>query len=72
MGKNIGKNVSQKYSQKLRDHAKKSTNDAIKLDEKEIQKTAEATIDLIKLPIKLQRIWHRIIQRLPQKQKKNQ
>ena len=54
--KNIGKSVSQKYSQKLRDHAKTSANDAIKLDEKEIQKTAEATIDLIKLLIKLQRI----------------
>ena len=46
--KNIGKNLSDKYSQKLIDTAKKSTTDALKTAPKRaIQKTAEATGDLI-------------------------
>ena len=46
--KNIGKNLSNKYRQKFIDTAKKSTTDAIKTaSKKEIQKTAEATGDLI-------------------------
>ena len=45
---NIGKNLSNKYDQKLLDRAKKSTTDAIKTASKRpIQKTAEATGDLI-------------------------
>ena len=46
--KNVGKNLSNKYSQRLLDTAKKSTTDAIKTTSKRaIQKTAEATGDLI-------------------------
>ena len=46
--KNIGKNLSNKYGQKLIDTAKKSTTDEIKTASKrEIQRTAEATGDLI-------------------------
>ena len=46
--KNIGKNLSNKYDLKLLDSAKKSTTDAIKTASKRaIQKTAEATSDLI-------------------------
>ena len=46
--KNVGKNISNKYSQKLFDCAKKSATDAIKTVSKgAIQKTAEATGDLI-------------------------
>ena len=46
--KNMGKSLSNKYSQKLLDTAKKSTTDAIKTASKRaIQKTAEATGDLI-------------------------
>ena len=45
---NIGKNLSNKYGQKIIDTAKKSTTDAIKTASKRaIQKTAEATGDLI-------------------------
>ena len=44
--KNIGKNISFKYSQKLFDSDKKSATDAIKTA-LAIQKTAEATEDLI-------------------------
>ena len=44
----MGKSLSNKYSQKLLDSAKKSTTDAIKTGSKRaIQKTAEATDDLI-------------------------
>ena len=44
----MGKNPSKKYGQKLLDTAKKSTADAIKAASKRaIQKTAEATGDLI-------------------------
>ena len=46
--KNMGKSLSNKYSQKLLDSAKKSTTDAIKtVSKRVIQKTAEATGDLI-------------------------
>ena len=46
--KNMGKSLSNKYGQKLFDSAKKSTTDAIKTASKRvIQKTAEATRDLI-------------------------
>ena len=46
--KNMGKNLSNKYGQKLLDSTKKSTMDAIKTTSKRaIQKTAEATGDLI-------------------------
>ena len=52
MGENIGKNISKslsgKHSQKLLDHAKQSETDAFKTDSKRaIQKTAEATSDLV-------------------------
>ena len=44
----MGKNVSDKYAQKFLDTAKKSTTDAIKTASgRAIQKTAEATGDLI-------------------------
>ena len=46
--KNMGKSLSSKYGQKLLDTAKKSTTDAIKTASKRaIQKTAEASGDLI-------------------------
>ena len=46
--KNMGKSLSNKYGQKLLDSAKKYTTDAIKTASKRaIQKTAEATGDLI-------------------------
>ena len=47
-GKDMGKCLSNKYGQKFIDSAKKSTTDAIKTASKRaIQKTAEATGDLI-------------------------
>ena len=46
--KSMSQSLSNKYSQKLLDRAKKSTTDAIKTASKRvIQKTAEATGDLI-------------------------
>ena len=46
--KNMGKSLSSKYGQKPLDSAKKSTTDAIKTTSKRaIQKTTEATEDLI-------------------------
>ena len=46
--KNMGKSVSNKYGQKLLDSTKKSTTDTIKTASKRvIQKTAEATGELI-------------------------
>ena len=46
--KNIGRNLSNKYGQKLVDTAKKSATDALKIPSKrEIQKTSEATGDLV-------------------------
>ena len=48
IGKNISKNLSCKYSQKLLGHAEKSATDAVKTNSKKvIQKTSEATVDLI-------------------------
>ena len=52
MSKNVGKNISEdlssKYSQKLLDHAKQSAADTFETGSKRaIQKTAEATDDLI-------------------------
>ena len=44
----MGKSLNSKYGQKLLDRAKKSTSDAIEIPSKRvIQKTAEATSDLI-------------------------
>ena len=54
--KNIDKSLSNKYGQKPLDSAKKSTTDAIKTTSKRaIQKTAEATRDLIgnKIAVKI-------------------
>ena len=46
--KDMGKSLSNKYGQKLLDSAKKSTTDAIKtVSKRAIQKTAEATGDMI-------------------------
>ena len=46
--KNMGKGLSNKYRQELFDSAKKSTTDAMKtVSKRVIQKTAEATGDLI-------------------------
>ena len=46
--KSIGKNLSNKYGQKLVDTAKKSVTNALKIAGKRaIQKTAEATGDLV-------------------------
>ena len=46
--KNMSKSLSNKYGQKILDSAKKSTTDAIKTASKRaIQKTVEATSDLI-------------------------
>ena len=48
IGKNISKNLSVIYSQKLLDHAKQTATDVLKTTSKRlIQKTAEATCDLI-------------------------
>ena len=48
MGKNICNNLNRKNGQKLLDHAKHSAKDVIKTSSKRvIQKTAEATGDLI-------------------------
>ena len=50
--KNMGKSLCNKYDQKLLDNAKKSTTDAIKTASKiAIQKTVEATGDLIDIKI---------------------
>ena len=79
MGKNFGKNISNslsgKYSpgmlaehQKLLDHAKTSATDALKTSSKSvIQKTAEATDDLVGIEIanritKSQKVHYRLIQ----------
>ena len=54
-----GKSLSNKYCQKLLDSAKKSTADAIKtVSKRSIQKTAEATGDLIgnEIPDKIKSI----------------
>ena len=66
--KNIGKDLSNKYSQKIIDTAKKSTTDAINTASKRaIQKTAEATGDLIgnKIADKITSISKQSIKNLP-------
>ena len=48
IAKNISENLSSNYSQKLLDHAKKSATDPLETSSKRvIQKTGEATGDLI-------------------------
>ena len=48
VGKNINESLSSNYNQKLLDHAKQSAIDVLKTSSKRaIQKTAEATDDLI-------------------------
>ena len=47
IGKNISKNLSCKYDQKHLDHAKQSTDLIKTASKRAIQKTAEATSDLI-------------------------
>ena len=49
--KNMNKNLSNKYSQKRLDNAKKSRAGAMKTSKIVIQKTAEATGDLIAIKI---------------------
>ena len=52
IGKNISKDLSGKYQKKLLDYAKQSATDAFKTASKRaIQKTAEATDDLIGIKI---------------------
>ena len=69
IGKNIDKNLSCKYSQQLLDPAKQSATDTLKITPKRvIQKTAEATVDLIGKRIanritKAQEVHCRIIQK---------
>ena len=66
-GKNMVKYLNNKYSQKLIDTTKKSTTDAIKTASKRvIQKTAEATDDLIvdKIPDKITSVSNK---KLPEK-----
>ena len=66
--KNIGKNLSNKYGEKIIDTAKKSTTDAINTASKRaIQKTAEATGDLIgnKIADKITSISKQSIKNLP-------
>ena len=66
--RNKGKNLSSKHGQKLFDTAKKSTNEAIKIASKRaIQKTAEATGDLIgnKIADKITRISKKPVKELP-------
>ena len=66
--KNIGKNSSNKYSQKIIDTTKKSATNAIKtLSQQAIQKTAEATGDLIgnKIADKITSISKQSIKKLP-------
>ena len=47
IGNNISKSLNSKYSQKLLDHAKLSATHAFKTSKRVIQKTAEASSDLI-------------------------
>ena len=62
--KNIHKNVISKYSPKRLDYAKQSATYERKTAAKpEIQKTAEATGDLIGNLVKLQKIYHKIIKK---------
>ena len=60
--KSMGKSLSNKYGQELLDSAKKSTTDTIKTASKRtIQKTAEATGDLIgnKIADKITSLWRK-------------
>ena len=73
MGKNIGKNISKnligKYNQKLLDHAKQSATDLFKTaSKKAIQKTAEATGDLIgnKTAVKITKVLKNLQQNNPE------
>ena len=71
----LSKSLSGNYSWKLLDHAKQSTTDEIKTaSQRVIQKTAEAAGDLIgnKIANRNKENLPRIIQRLSNKQKKNQ
>ena len=64
----FAKNMSNKYGQKLFDTAKKSTTDAIKtVSKRAIQKTAEATGDLIgnKIADKITSISKKPVKELP-------
>ena len=64
----MGKSLSHKYGQKLLGSAKKSRTDAIKLHEKrKIQKTAEATGDLIsnKIADKITSVSEKSVKELP-------
>ena len=64
----FAKNMSNKYGQKLFDTAKKSTTDAIKtVSKRAIQKTAEATGDLIgnKIADKITSISKKLVKELP-------
>ena len=64
----FAKNMSNKYGQKLFDTAKKSTTDAIKtVSKRAIQKTAEATGDLIgnKIADKIMSISKKLVKELP-------
>ena len=66
--KNIGKSLTSKYGQKLFDSAKKSTTNVIKRTLKRaIQKTAEATGDLIdnKIADKITTISKKPVKELP-------
>ena len=66
----MGKNLSNKYSQKLIDSTKKFTTDVIKTASKRsIQKTAEATGDLIgnKIADKITSVSKRFLAELPSK-----
>ena len=65
--KNIGKNLSNKYSQKIIGTAKKSATDAIKTaSQRVIQKTAEATEDLVgnEIADKITSIWKNSTEKL--------
>ena len=73
--KNIGKNLSNKYGQKIIDTAKKSTTDAIKTASKRaIQKTAEASGDLIgnKIADKITSISNKSNKELPNNDEKEE
>ena len=67
-GKNISTDLNGKYSQKPLDHTKQPATDALKTSSKSvIQKTAEATDDLVGIEIanritKSQKVHYRLIQ----------
>ena len=75
MGKNIYKILNRKYSQKIIDHAKQPVTVLLKTSSKRmIQKTAEATADLIrnKIADKIARASRvKLHQRITQKKMKN-